>query len=279
MKKFENYMLASDIDSTFIWHNGYTAPRNLEAVRYFNENGGRFSFASGRNHLDYRVVIPGDPAEFATMPYVLCNGSFLFDAKEGKILNPHYVDESAARSIYFDVLDRFPMVGIRGSFEAGFLVLEEDLYVQEQVASFHGEHLLHLVSREDLHPDRLFKIVVTFKEPAILDEVGAYLRVAYADFITVTRSNPHILEVQPKGISKAYQLRYLREEYRKINPDIRLWCVGDYDNDLEMLEAADVACCPENATDKVKSICDHIVCHCKDGAIADIVELMEKEQS
>ena len=43
-----------------------------------------------------------------------------------------------------------------------------------------------------------------------------------------------------------------------------------------MLRCADVAACPSNATDTVKSLCDIEVCHCKDGAIAALIEEMER---
>ena len=35
--------------------------------------------------------------------------------------------------------------------------------------------------------------------------------------------------------------------------------VGDYWNDMELLTAADVACCPANAIPEVKAVCAHIL--------------------
>jgi hydroxymethylpyrimidine pyrophosphatase-like HAD family hydrolase len=52
-------------------------------------------------------------------------------------------------------------------------------------------------------------------------------------------------------------------------------CVGDYENDLALLGAADVAVCPGNAVDSVKAISKYMVCHCKDGALADMIDLIE----
>ena len=47
--------------------------------------------------------------------------------------------------------------------------------------------------------------------------------------------------------------------------------------DLEMLRAADVAVCPENAIDSVKEICDLCLCDHKQGVIADLIEHIERE--
>ena len=58
MKKFENIILASDIDGTFIFHGEPLPTVNLEKIRYFIDNGGKFTFSSGRNHIDIYSVIP-----------------------------------------------------------------------------------------------------------------------------------------------------------------------------------------------------------------------------
>ena len=43
----------------------------------------------------------------------------------------------------------------------------------------------------------------------------------------------------------------------------------------EMLKSADVAVCPENAVDEIKKICRLQVCHCKDGALAEMIDAIE----
>ena len=50
---------------------------------------------------------------------------------------------------------------------------------------------------------------------------------------------------------------------------------GDFENDIEMLAAADISVCPANACDKVKAIADYQLCSCGEGLIADIIEGLE----
>ena len=38
-----------------------------------------------------------------------------------------------------------------------------------------------------------------------------------------------------------------------------LIAVGDYWNDMELLAAADIPCCPDNAIDEVKAVCAHVL--------------------
>lgn len=51
----------------------------------------------------------------------------------------------------------------------------------------------------------------------------------------------------------------------------KLVCVGDFENDIDMLEAADLGFAVENARDEVKAAADGVLCHACDGAIADLI--------
>ena len=44
-----------------------------------------------------------------------------------------------------------------------------------------------------------------------------------------------------------------------------------------MLRKADVAVCPDNAIETVKEICDLCLCDHKQGVIADLIELLERQ--
>ena len=54
-----------------------------------------------------------------------------------------------------------------------------------------------------------------------------------------------------------------------------LYTVGDYENDIEMHELADVSVCPANAIDSVKAICDIELCDNDSGVIAELIEMLD----
>ena len=54
-----------------------------------------------------------------------------------------------------------------------------------------------------------------------------------------------------------------------------IYCIGDHNNDIPMLEVSEIGFAPENAIPEVKEWGAHIVCHCKDGALADVVEILD----
>ena len=49
MKKFEGMLLSCDMDGTLLDDNKQIPPDNIHALRYFTEQGGRLSLATGRS--------------------------------------------------------------------------------------------------------------------------------------------------------------------------------------------------------------------------------------
>jgi hydroxymethylpyrimidine pyrophosphatase-like HAD family hydrolase len=55
-----------------------------------------------------------------------------------------------------------------------------------------------------------------------------------------------------------------------------LICVGDFENDISMIEGADIGYAVDNACEALKAVADRITVHAQDGAIRAIVEAIEK---
>lgn len=273
MKKFENIILASDIDGTFIFHGEPLPEVNLEKIRYFTDNGGHFTFSSGRNHIDIYSVIPSIES-YVNTPCVLCNGAFCFDVRTREMKNVHYLETEHLRPLFNRVRqiagDR---IGFRTSCERGFIYDKNDVAMKESLEKTKLDRFATAVSFDELCEGKYFKAVF-ISDPDLLKSTFEILRNEFPMY-DYTKSNSWLYEVMPKGINKAYQLRYITDEIRKSNPGVKLYCMGDFDNDADMLRAADVAMCPENATDEIKKLCSVRLCHAKDGAIADAIRKIE----
>lgn len=277
MKKFENIYVASDIDGTFLWDCAYVNPRNVAAVKYFTENGGHFAFSTGRNRFDTERVLPMW-RELCNMPCIFCNGSMLYDAKTGETIDPFYVEpaEKAAEVFRF-VRENFSSVaGARATTPRGFLFAEDDTVVLRRFTENGNIYVSDVVPMEKIDGRELFKIVVE-TTPQYREQIFAALHGHFGDIFELTYSAPTLVEVQPKGVSKASAINAMRERERAKDPNAKFYCIGDYNNDYSMLLAADVAVCPANACESIKAVADIQVCHCKDGAVADLIERIEKE--
>lgn len=274
MKKFENIILASDIDGTLLWKYSGLNPKNTEKIRYFTENGGHFLISSGRNSKDI-MVVSKELIDLVNTPCVLVNGGMLYDIEKDEIENPVYVDTEKLVELLSDVEEKFPDVGFRASHSGGFLARDYDEYIMNELKNFGVAGYATFCKLDDFRGYKLFKAIFRHTTERIA-EVSEYVIPKYKDRFSFTRSSETILEVQPLGITKAYQLAYLKERMLKKYPDAKLWCVGDFDNDIDMLRFADFAACPENSSDEVKKICPIHLCHCKDGAVAELVDIIEK---
>ena len=48
---FDGTLILSDLDGTLLNSNAQISQGNIDALKYYMDNGGRFSFATGRNYL------------------------------------------------------------------------------------------------------------------------------------------------------------------------------------------------------------------------------------
>ncbi len=272
MKKFEHILIASDIDGTVLWESRYIHPRNFEKLRYFCENGGHFALSTGRNHKDI-FVISEELQSCINMPCILCNGSYLFDFQNGEILNPHYLNPLPLIDAFKEMKSKYDNIGFRATFQEGFLCPEEDDIALNFLKSSHLGHIAFNRPISEFKDEKIFKAVFVSDDSQSLRSLQDELRESYGTAFDITSSDDTILEIMPIGVSKKKQIPYLKALY----PKAELWCIGDFHNDVEMLGGADVAVCPENAVNEIKKICHLQVCHCKDGALAEMIDAIERK--
>ena len=273
-KKFENIFIASDLDGTYFNRNTEVVERNLERVRYFCENGGRFTFATGRLPIFIKKHIP-DAAPLINFPAVMGNGTCLFDYQKGEAIEEHFLDTQLLAEVESFIYRHAGVdAAIRASYNKGVLMstlqnekLKHEFdtfpaYIERKVcpASEWGEYKLYksnIRGRADVI-EPLYPLVVE----------------AFSDVLSVTTSSKTMIELMPYGTSKAAMLENIKEKY--FNNDIMLCTVGDYDNDLAMHAIADLAVCPSNANDLVKSVCKLQLCSNDEGVIGDLVDYFDK---
>lgn len=106
MKKFDGMLLACDMDGTLLDSDRQISEANIQALRYFTEQGGLFSLATGRAYAavtDYIDLLP------INAPYCLLNGSLILNA-QSKVLHCAGMPEQTPILIE-QVLSAFPQIG------------------------------------------------------------------------------------------------------------------------------------------------------------------------
>ena len=272
MGLFSDILLTVDYDRTLTAPDSTIPERNVEAIRYFVENGGAFTVNTGRSVpmiAAFRDIVP------VNAPLLLYNGSAAYDTEK--------------EALTFCL----PIPMDQGETVRQCMALYPDLTVEVQGLKAHyvfrenpgwevfceKNHCAYGTARpeDDLGPFLKFALYGDFRECTVnelfsataeekarMDYVEADLRRRFGDKVEVFRSGARIIEVHAKGVSKARSARQLQRQLgRKI-----LVCAGDAENDLPMMNDADFAFAP---ADGVIAGRFPNVCPCAQGAVADVI--------
>ena len=269
---YSDILMTVDFDLTLPAQDNTLPQRNLDAIRYFIANGGAVTVNTGRSLgmiRKYLDIIP------VNAPLLLYNGSAAYDTQTQDFAFCHTIDLDMAQTLR-ECLADFPdmVVEIQGK-DNHYIFREDPLWT----AYANDCDCCGGVVRpeDDLGPFIKLTLYGQFHEPTVshlfratpeemarCTEVEQALRRRYGEFVEVFRSGARIIDIHTKGVSKARSARQLQAQLgRQI-----LVCVGDGENDVPMLQNADHAFCPAGSL-----ICDRFpnVCHCADGAVADVI--------
>ena len=272
-KKFENIFIASDLDGTFFNSKTQMVERNLEKIKYFCENGGRFTFATGRLPLFIKRPIP-TPENIVNFPAVMGNGTCLFDYQRQTAVEEHFVDASLLAEVEdFLIRETGFEAAIRATYADGVVMSTlENSALKREFETF-PEYVKRVVcSAKDWGSYNLYKANIRGNTD-IIQEMYPRIKKEFGDLLMVTTSAKTMIELMPLGRSKASMLVDIKE--RMLDKNTVLCTVGDYDNDLEMHSISDLAVCPSNANDAVKSVCKLQLCSNDDGVIADLIDYFD----
>ena len=266
MGKFDGLLLASDFDDTLYDHRHQVPERNLRAVRYFLAEGGRFTVATGRarnTFAPYADLVP------INAPVVLSNGSALYDFQADRLLEQTFLPDSAPEDLGA-ALARFPALALE-------MYHEERVYVHRP-NPITWAHLKKVgVGCVQCPPEQVplpWTKAILQGEPAAAVPARDWFLERYGDRYEAIFSNQFYLEITRKGSTKGGMVARLAE-LLGIAPG-RVYCVGDNQNDIPMLAQSAIPFAPANCAPEVKAWGARVLCHCDDGVIGDIVEILDR---
>lgn len=269
---FSDILLTVDYDRTLTAPDSTIPERNIEAIRYFIENGGAFTINTGRSVPMTKVFRDRVPVN---APLLLYNGSAAYDLQAGKLTFMHEIRMDTWETVEA-LMKTFPRLTVEvQGLDAHYKFAPNPMWD----AFSENNHCAHATAEpgQDLGPFLKFTLYGTFhtntvadmynataEELAEMDAAEALLREKYADKCEVFRAAARIIDVHAKGVSKNRSARELQQRLgRRI-----LVCVGDAMNDINMLDGADFAYVPADAilADRYEN-----VCKCADGAVAEVI--------
>ncbi len=278
MPDLSNILIVTDLDGTFFGKHGAPIERNLKAVERLKAQGGHFTIATGRTNLNLKHKW-SEAADLVNAPIVGCNGAMLVDLRTDKMIAGRLMNREHVLELIDLMLKEYPDLGARISVEEGFLSSPEQRArcpeVDRDLNKVFPAKVFTFPEEEWVSIEDWYKVVVRGKN----ERVDAFRELAektWQDRFTTSKSGAAYLEFQSPETTKATMLPYLREYVeKKVGKPVKIYACGDYENDLDMLKAADVAVCPSNALDCVKAVSDLCLCHHTEGLAANLIELIE----
>lgn len=272
MAPFSQILLTADYDRTLTAPDSTIPRRNLEAIRWFIQNGGAFTVNTGRSlpmSLPYLETVP------VNAPLLLYNGSAAYDIARGELEFCHEIRLDPAQTLQ-TCMELFPdaTVELQG-VKAHYCFAENPSWAA--YCRNNGCAWAFARPEDDLGPFLKFSLYGRFQDATVnslfsgtpeecrrFDQIEAQLNARFGQSCTVFRPAARIIDVHAKGVSKA---RCARELQHRLGRKI-LVCVGDAENDLPMLQEADYAFVP---ADGAVAGWFETVCPCAQGSLAQVI--------
>ncbi|MCL2773214.1 MAG: Cof-type HAD-IIB family hydrolase [Oscillospiraceae bacterium] len=284
MGKFTGIILVSDFDGTFFSQIPENFEKNIKAVENFKKQGGMFTFATGREYYPLIEILP-DAENIVNAPLIIANGARLYDTDNKEYLFSVALNISLFNEFLEIIYKKYPDIGVRFSCESGMVIPVLNEVVKTDLG---GLSLMNMKIREislkelEESGEAVYKCVMVHN-PEILDDVRKISVRFQIDKdinreLFFTKSYERGLEAvnskASKGAAAVRVKEYLKAKY---NQEYTLFAIGDYDNDLDMIISADYGAAPENALERVKKAAKIRTVSCNDGAIADLIDIIERK--
>lgn len=266
MGKFDGVLICSDLDNTLVTHTPddhyklFFCDEDVQAIRYFQREGGRFTVISGRNPATVRSLLQGFTANapiggFNGALIENEDGTLLYNGgcKDLKLLHLAQKLWEENPELYFVNLH----VSDHGTLECSRSERGEQFFAEpkEMCAKLPFDTYNLVVGGETVGGVPLCELIPTYLD----------------DTLTYTRPLYFVVEISRREDTKGAALLRIKQA---VGARLAV-AVGDYENDIEMLRAADIGYAVENACEALHAVADRTAPACGKGAIAAIVAELE----
>lgn len=268
MKKFENILFCTDLDGTLLNDDRQISKENLDAIEYFKNEGGSFSFITGRPYLISKDICEKIKPN---VPLGCFNGGGLYDVSKDEFIWSVVLDKSAFEIVDF-VNKNFDKMGIQINTQKSIYYMKES----------NGTRLFREITNTpyiygdyNTINDPIIKVIFATDDGEYMDEFSREIvKHPLASRFAFVRSEFILFELLPKEVNKGNVLKVLAD-YLKIDMK-RTIAIGDYDNDVSMLKMAGLGVAVDNAVPAAKEAADYITVSNNEHAIAKIIDDIDK---
>ena len=244
-------LIALDIDGT-IMDRGFNISKGVKsAIKKAIDNGIHVILATGRM---YSATVPIAAELGLVTPLVVYQGSLIQEFHESDRILLHY---TMPENISLQLVKDLRSYGIQVN-----AYLNDNLYVENvspiltEYASKRNIPVYKIDSFDSIENFEPTKVMGIDYDISLIDKLKNELREKYGVTINITKSTPNFCEFVNNKCSKANSILYLAERFGIEKSQIM--AVGDQENDMEMLEIAEIGVAMGNADEELKKIADYV---------------------
>lgn len=259
-------LIVLDIDGTIVGSPPVVSRRVLQAISRAQAEGVQVALATGRM---YRAALPYHRQVGSSLPLISYQGALIKHPADGSVLMhlPVAIDRSLEVLDFMEERHLAVHLYINDTLYVGSMTEASRRYAErtgiqpEVVGDLHG-----VLTAEPT------KILGLTEGELVTDRILAELGERYRpDELYLTKSDPTFVEVTNPRVNKGRAVRYLAEEYLGLGQQ-EVMCIGDQQNDLEMLTYAGIGVAMGNAKPLVQAQADWVAPSVTEDGVAAAIE-------
>lgn len=259
-------LLCLDLDGTLLDSKKEIPKKNKEAISYAVERGVKISLATGRSR---QAILDIQKELQVKMDAICLNGGLILC--DDKIIHTSYMDIDDENKM-IDIAKKYQtqiyMTNETGNMTVG--KTSEGLKEQIQGGSLAGDYQFfdtYEEMRSQIQKTPIIKIAIQDYESENFEKIRTELQ--EIETISVERSDTYFLDIISKKSGKGQGAKILAK-YLGI-PMSEVMCIGDNENDMDMLQVAGISVAMGNADRKIKKIADDITKSNDDCGVAEAI--------
>ena len=268
--RYDKVALFTDLDGTLFNSDRKVSCENRRAIERFIAGGGHFGISTGRAPDNALNMLPGLSINSWS---VVLNGAEAYHFLEERATAQSCLPKNDMEELLRWVYKELPEVNIQLCTDNELLFLSRTQFADSDFVSSHQPMRETTIDEALMYPWMKVLFCASRKTLVKLHQHAAEQRMT--EIMDSVYTNEVYLEFLPICTNKGSCLHLLRGQPEMA--DKVFIAVGDYTNDIELLQEADVAVAVGNALDEVKEVADHIICTNDEHAIAYLInELIPK---
>ena len=223
------YLIISDLDGTMIHRSKYTN-KTLETVKQLKNTEHIFTIATGRHLNATRKIVENFDIKY---PVICSNGAVIYDFSIEKILYQQSIEQ--ARVI--EIIDHCNQLNLSYLIYTTKIIYASSTKVYEAFTKRVGTfNVVMLDDLKDVFDQGVTKILVIEEDKQLIDQLKENIK--NIDDISYVQSQPTFLDIGHINANKGHALMKLKAFIN--HPIDQVIAIGDQENDIQMIEQADI---------------------------------------